>query len=71
MQPEQPTGWDQLFDNLQENLVLLKDDDGNVKAENQVLYNLSDALCGLGTEIRENFERIHKTLQRIEQSKSH
>jgi hypothetical protein len=73
METEQPTGWDQLFDNLEDNLNLLKDEKGNIKTENQVnevLYNLSNALCGLGTEVRENFERIHATLQRIEQSKS-
>ena len=70
MQPEQPTGWDQLFDNLEDNLSLLKDEKGNIKPENQVLYNLSNALCGLGTEVRENFQRIHATLQRIEQLKS-
>jgi hypothetical protein len=70
MQPEQPTGWDQLFDNLEDNLSLLKDEKGNIKPENQVLYNLSNVLCGLGTEVRENFQRIHATLQRIEQLKS-
>ena len=67
---QQPDGYDQLFENLEANLSLLRDASGKAKAEHEVLYNLSNALCGLGTILREEFERLHKTLQRIEHPKS-
>jgi hypothetical protein len=67
---QQPDGYDQLFENLEENLSLLKDASGKVKGEHQALYNLSNALCGLGTILREEFQRLHATLQRIERPKS-
>ncbi len=65
------SSYDQLFENLEENLTLLRDESGNVKPEDKVLYNLSNALCGLGTLLQREFQEIHATLQRIERSKSH
>jgi hypothetical protein len=64
------SAYDQLFENLEANLALLRDESGKTKAEHEVLYNLSNALCGLGSLLREEFQQLHATLQRIEHPRS-
>jgi hypothetical protein len=66
---EKATGYDQLFENLEENLALLRDESGNVKDEHKVLYNLSNALCGLGSLLRVEFQQLHDALRRLERPK--
>jgi hypothetical protein len=52
---------------LQENLNLLADTSGEVKSENQPLWNLSNALLALSDALHDEFNQIHTELTYIQQ----
>lgn len=52
---------------LQDNLGLLMDAFGNVAPENKVLWNISNALLGIGDEMNGEFQHIQTRLTNIEQ----